>query len=109
MKSEHTMCWCTVMLPLSPRLISSSLGSASQDTPVTAMQNVLQATTLDDSGSGPSELPFAEEEPTPLWTNIDQPEAHDPSYSSEYAPEIYQYMMQREVSIVYTGTSNLCI
>ena len=115
MKSEHVLMiytQCAVVhscSPLYPHLISSSLGSAGQDTPVTAMQNVLQATTLDDSGSGHSELPFAEVEPTPLWTNIDQPEAHDPSYTSEYAPEIYQYMMQREVSAVYTGTSNLCI
>ena len=77
------------------------MGSAGQDTPVTAMQNVLQATRLDDSSSssGLGELPTAEVGPTPAWTDIDQAETQDPSYSSEYAPEIYQYMLLREVSI----------
>lgn len=84
-------------LSLSLSSSSSSLGSASQDTPVTAMQNVLQATTLNDSSSGSEELPIAAVEPTPAWTDIDKAEASDPSFSSEYAPEIYQYMRQREV------------
>ena len=37
--------------------------------------------------------------PAPSWTDIDQADAHDPSYSAEYAPEIYQYMKEREVSV----------
>ena len=37
--------------------------------------------------------------PAPSWTDIDQADAHDPSYSTEYAPEIYQYMREREVSV----------
>lgn len=49
---------------------------------------------------------------SPLWKNIDEgieptclyidslsftAEAHDPLFSSEYAPSIYEYMIQREV------------
>lgn len=89
----------------------SSLGSASQDTPVTAMQNVLQATTLSDESLRSEESPVIVVElssgdvidltsPTPSWTDIDQADAHDPSYSSEYAPEIYSYMMQREMQFL---------
>ena len=31
------------------------------------------------------------------WTDIDLAESHDPLFSSEYAPEIYAYMREREV------------
>lgn len=83
----------------------SSLGSASQDTPVTAMQHVLQATTLCDESLRSDQSPSPEEvidltSPTPSWTDIDQSEAHDPSYSAEYAPDIYSYMKQRELQFL---------
>ena len=72
---------------------------------MTAMQNVLQATTLHDDSLRTEEEDESSNDdvidltsPTPLWTDIDQAEAHDPTFSSEYAPDIYQYMMQREVS-----------
>lgn len=80
---------------------ASSLGSASQYTPVTAMQNVLQATTLSDSNTL-EEAPITTDDEdddviiVQQWTDIDQAESHDPAYTSEYAPEIYQYMMERE-------------
>ena len=32
------------------------------------------------------------------WKDIDKQESTDPLYSSEYAPEIYTFMKQREVS-----------
>ena len=85
----------------------SSLGSASQDTPVTAVQNFLQATSLNDVSLRSEESleevesivvdPAPSEPDVPRWTDIDQADAHDPLYSSEYAPEIYTYMQQREV------------
>ena len=31
------------------------------------------------------------------WKDIDAAEAHDPLFSSEYAPDIYAYMKEREV------------
>lgn len=66
------------------------------------MQNVLQATTLSDSNTL-EEAPITTDDEdddviiVQQWTDIDQAESHDPAYTSEYAPEIYQYMMEREV------------
>ena len=37
---------------------------------------------------------------SPSRTDIDESDAHDPAYSSEYAPDIYHYMRQREVSLM---------
>lgn len=34
------------------------------------------------------------------WHDIDKAESHDPLFSSQYAPEIYQYMKTREVGVV---------
>ena len=34
------------------------------------------------------------------WKDIDKLEAHDPLFSSQYAPEIYDYMREREVGVV---------
>ena len=87
--------------------------TTSNDTPVTQVQNFLQATTLHDLSLHSEETLTSEEssqsvssqvkEPSPsvqLWRDIDQAEAKDPLFSSEYAPDIYAYMRQREVHVV---------
>ena len=35
----------------------------------------------------------------PGWNDIDKAESHDHLFSSEYAPEIFKYMREREVCI----------
>lgn len=35
----------------------------------------------------------------PCWNDIDKVESHDHLFSSEYAPEIFKYMREREVCI----------
>ena len=86
------------------------------------MAAVLKATTLDDSNTLSPEIPCKDNIQSPggcvhwegcvqqslctvdasksecEWKDIDKAEANDPLFSSEYAPEIYQYMRQREVS-----------
>ena len=77
------------------------------------MQNVLQATTLDDD-SLRSDESLEEEEAVSSrlspsstysspqsqpWKDIDAAEIHDPLFSSEYAPDIYRYMCDREVCL----------
>lgn len=91
----------------------STLSGASEDTPVTAVQHFLQATSLsDDSLRSEESLTEDIELPTPppsstipssvesgqLWKDIDQAEANDPLFSAEYTPEIFRYMREREVS-----------
>lgn len=80
---------------------------------MTAMQNVLQATTLSDNSSLSSDespLPgMGMVNPAPSWTNIDHADSQDPSYSSEYAPEIYSHMRQREVSDNTFGVISISI
>lgn len=96
---------------IQPILCSTS--SACKDTPVTQVQNFLKATSLDDDSLRSEEsLSSFEGEttehttqksqetlPTQLWKDIDKAESKDPLFSSEYAPEIYEYMRMREVSI----------
>jgi len=92
---------------------TSTLSGATEDTPVTAVQHFLQATSLsDDSLRSEESLTEDIELPTPppsstipssvesgqLWKDIDQAEANDPLFSAEYTPEIFRYMREREVS-----------
>ena len=103
----------------------STLSGASEDTPVTAVQHFLQATSLsDDSLRSEESLTEDIELPTPppsstvpssveseqLWKDIDQAEANDPLFSAEYTPEIVRYMREREVSnpCVHRCVSMLC-
>jgi len=103
----------------------STLSGASEDTPVTAVQHFLQATSLsDDSLRSEESLTEDIELPTPppsstvpssvesgqLWKDIDQAEANDPLFSAEYTPEIFRYMREREVSnpCVHRCVSMLC-
>lgn len=74
-----------------------------EDTPITTVQNSLQATTLCDFSlesvdspekRGCEAMPTS---PTVEWKDIDAAEAHDPLFSSEYAPDIYSYMKEREL------------
>ena len=86
---------------------------------MTVVQNFLQATRLcDESLSLPTEDSHStseydisiryividmcygdldDESSERSWKDIDQAESHDPLFSSEYAPEIYAYMREREV------------
>lgn len=84
---------------------ASQTSTTSTDTPVTQVQNFLQATTLHDlslyseetlSSEEPSQSTSSEQSSVQLWRDIDQAEAKDPLYSSEYAPDIYAYMRRRE-------------
>ena len=86
-----------------PRLVPPS-----EVTPVTAVKNFLQATTLDDtsllsdeslSEDVGSQSPCSTSQPQ-LWKDIDQAEANDHLFSSEYAPEVFHYMRQREVCVL---------
>lgn len=60
--------------------------SPKQETPVTQMQNVLQATKLSDDSITTETS----------WTNIDEAQSRDHLYSAEYAPDIFHYMHRRE-------------
>ncbi|XP_019850667.1 PREDICTED: G2/mitotic-specific cyclin-B3-like [Amphimedon queenslandica] len=75
-------------IPEEPLALTDSLicSESLDTTPMTDVQNVLRATTLDDKL-----------EESQLWKDIDEAESHDPLFSSEYAPDIYQYMREREV------------
>ena len=92
-----------------------TLSAESEQTPVTAVQNFLQATTLNDvslhseeslvmeeslSGvsSSSSSTQGPSQETVQQWRDIDKAEAKDPLFSAEYAPDIYTYMKRREVS-----------
>ena len=37
------------------------------------------------------------DEPQQCWNDIDKAESHDHLFSSEYAQEIFKYMLEREV------------
>ena len=63
--------------------------SPKQETPVTQMQNVLQATKLSDDSITTETS----------WTNIDEAQSRDHLYSAEYAPDIFHYMHRREVRV----------
>ena len=89
-------------------LSSPSSISSPEVTPVTAVKNFLQATTLSDTSLLSDEslsedvgvqTPCSTPQPH-LWKDIDQAEAEDHLFSSEYAPDIFHYMRQREVCIV---------
>lgn len=97
-----------------PRELSESASSSQPEnrlapppevTPVTAVKNFLQATTLDDtsllseeslSEDVGTQTPYSTPQPQ-LWKDIDQAEAHDHLFSSEYAPDVFHYMRQREI------------
>ena len=89
---------------------------------MTAVQNFLQATTLNDvsfhseesltseeslasgssstlSSTSSQETSSQNESSVQLWRDIDKAEAKDPLFSSEYAPDIYTYMNRREVHV----------
>ena len=95
----------TLSLSLSLSLSLTNSSASSQDTPVTAVQNFLRATTLnDDSLRSEESLSEDLQQQTPpstpkpqLWKDIDQAEAQDHLHSAEYAPDIFVYMRQREV------------
>ena len=90
---------------------------SNEATPVTAVQNFLRATTLNDISFRSDESLASEEsllpdstssssrELTPIqeWKDIDQAESKDPLFSAEYAPGIYTYMNRREVRIHYNA------
>lgn len=95
-------------------LLPSSLSGATEATPVTSVQQYLQAASLsDDSLRSEESLSEDIELPTPspgsstsspggqLWKDIDQAEAQDPLFSAEYSPDIFVYMRKREVRSVH--------
>lgn len=77
-----------------------------EDTPITTMNNVLQATKITDDSlradeSLSEDMQIAPSictlpEPEPQWKDIDKADAHDPLSSSEYAVDIFSYMLARE-------------
>lgn len=82
---------------------SQESSQTSEDTPITTMNNVLQATKItddslraDESLTEDMQIAPSVTTPEPQWKDIDKADAHDPLSSSEYAIDIFSYMRARE-------------
>ncbi|KAL5475410.1 hypothetical protein EMCRGX_G025223 [Ephydatia muelleri] len=86
-----------------PVVQSQESSQTSEDTPITTMNNVLQATKItddslraDESLSEDMQIAPSVSTSEPQWKDIDKADAHDPLSSSEYAIDIFSYMRARE-------------